>query len=81
MRTVLDLHEVPTMAGLRAWARAHGVRVRHLGSTWEHQEVYGARKGAQMRVCRTERDVYRPHPGVWRSPLEHLPTEPTEPAE
>ncbi|WP_435110692.1 hypothetical protein [Nocardiopsis synnemataformans] len=78
MRTVLELHEVPTMTGLRVWARAHGARVRYLGSTWERQEVYGARKGAQMRVCRTGWDVYRQHPVVWRSPLEHLPTEPAE---
>ncbi|WDZ90804.1 hypothetical protein [Nocardiopsis sp. HUAS JQ3] len=74
-RTVFEVHEVESREALRAWARAHRVRVRYLGSTWQHEEVYGAQKGTQVRVCRTPWEHHRFHPIVWRSPLEALPLE------
>jgi hypothetical protein len=72
-RTVFEVREVESREALHAWARAHGVRVRYLGSTWQHEEVYGAQQGTQVRVCRTPWEHHRPHPVVWRSPLEALP--------
>ncbi|WP_304452936.1 hypothetical protein [Nocardiopsis sp. YSL2] len=73
VRTVVEVHELPDMKSLRQWASAHHVTVEHLGSTWEKPgEVYGARDGVQVRVCRTSQD--RLPPVSWESPLEHLPT-------
>ncbi|MFL1377870.1 hypothetical protein [Nocardiopsis protaetiae] len=79
MTTVLDLREVPNLPALRAWASAHGATVRYLGPTGDHEEVYGARRGAQMRVCRTPWENTRLHPVMWRSPLETLPAVPESP--
>jgi hypothetical protein len=73
MTTVLDLHEVPDLTALRAWASAHGAKVLYLGPTGDHEELYGACRGAQVRVCRTEWEYGRLHPVVWKSPLERLP--------
>jgi hypothetical protein len=72
-RTIFEVHEVADMAELRRWAAAHGARVRYLGSTLNHQELYGAQRGNQLRVCRTEWESLRLHPISWASPLEHLP--------
>ncbi|WP_304455981.1 hypothetical protein [Nocardiopsis sp. YSL2] len=73
VRTVVEVHEVADMADLRQWASAHGAKVRYLGPTRDHQELYGARRGPQIRVCRTEWEGARRHPFSWKSPLEHLP--------
>jgi hypothetical protein len=44
-----------------------------MGTTGDHEEMFGARRGAQLRVCRAPYDPSRVHPVIWRSPLETLP--------
>ncbi|GAA0976176.1 hypothetical protein Q7689_00940 [Nocardiopsis tropica] len=73
MKTVLELRELENLAALRTWARAHGAQVRYMGTTGDHEEMFGARRGAQLRVCRAPYDPCRVHPVIWRSPLETLP--------
>ncbi|MFV2195535.1 hypothetical protein [Nocardiopsis sp. LOL_012] len=68
-RTVCDIRTLPTKDALRAWAREHGARVRWMGATLDGGEVWGATRGVVTRVCVTAPDG-RPHPAVWRSPLE-----------
>ncbi|WP_053618160.1 hypothetical protein [Nocardiopsis sp. NRRL B-16309] len=72
MTAVCDLHELATLAELRAWARAHGTRVRYLGPTLEGRPLYAATRGPSSRVVVDPRPDPHPRPLVWHSPLERL---------
>ncbi|WP_304452539.1 hypothetical protein [Nocardiopsis sp. YSL2] len=72
MTAVCDLREVATLAELRAWALAHGTRVRYLGPTLEDRPLYAATRGPATRVAVGTGPDPHPRPIVWHSPLEHL---------
>ncbi|MEV2277470.1 hypothetical protein AB0I72_17985 [Nocardiopsis sp. NPDC049922] len=71
MTRVCDIRELPTVSELRAWADAHGARIRHLGADLENHPVYGATRGHVTRVARGPRPDRHPHALVWHSPLEN----------
>ncbi|MFI6574229.1 hypothetical protein ACIBFB_00405 [Nocardiopsis sp. NPDC050513] len=70
MTRVCDIRELSTVSELRAWAAAHGARVRHLGPDLENRPVYGATRGHVTRVARGACPDHRPDTLVWHSPLE-----------
>ncbi|OLT29409.1 hypothetical protein BJF83_11790 [Nocardiopsis sp. CNR-923] len=70
MTRVCDIRELSTVSELRAWASAHGARVRHLGPDLENRPVYGATRGHVTRVARGPRPDRYSHALVWHSPLE-----------
>lgn len=73
MTRVCDIRELPDLAALGAWARAHQTAVVYLGPDAEGRPVYEARVGTTERVARSHTlDPHR-HPLVWRSPLERTP--------
>ncbi|MFV2194958.1 hypothetical protein [Nocardiopsis sp. LOL_012] len=67
-----DIRRLPDLPALDRWAARHRTRVRWLGATLEGGEVWGTTHGVTTRVCVTAPDG-RPHPPIWRSPLEPRP--------
>ncbi|MFL1427497.1 MULTISPECIES: hypothetical protein [unclassified Nocardiopsis] len=74
---MFEVRETMSRSALGRWAGLFGVPIHHLGSDIEGREVYGARFGPHLRVCRTAPE--RLHPVRWTSPLENLPHPRTAP--